>query len=273
MDSPGKILRKYGIRSKRAFGQCFLTDEGYLSKIADLAALSQDDVVLEIGAGIGNLTRVLAPRAKKVIALEFDRDMITVLEGEIKAENVQILAADALKVDFPKLAGKEKLKVIGNLPYNIATEVIFRLLDARKVFSTLLLMLQLEVARRIVSPAGSRDYGILSVLCGLYAETSLKLTLKREAFYPRPKVESGLVEFTLSDSPRVKIENEDFFKSVVRGAFSQRRKTILNSMAGYPSLGRDKDAIRDALAKAGIDPRRRAETLTLAEFASLARNF
>lgn len=275
MPSYRDILNKYGIHPRRRFGQNFLVDEKYLDTIVEAAGISDVDTVIEIGAGLGNLTVKLAAKADKVIAIEFDRDMAKALRGELAARNIEIVEEDALRIDYHALVSRHvsagaKAKAVANLPYNIATEIIFRLLDARDRFSTMLLMTQLEVARRITSEVGTKDYGVLAILTNIRANTRIELIVPAGAFRPKPRVDSAVVRFDMLDRPKVDIGDEKRFRMVVRGAFGQRRKTLANALSAGNPFGFDRDAVKIWLTDCDISPDRRAETLTMEEFARLA---
>jgi 16S rRNA (adenine1518-N6/adenine1519-N6)-dimethyltransferase len=266
-------LRSRGVSPKRGLGQHFLIDQGIAQKIVRLADLEPEDCVVEIGPGMGVLTFLMLPLVKKLIAVELDQGMAEWLreKGQGRA-SLTIIRQDALGFDFAIVAGEagRRLKVVANLPYNISTPVIFRLLENRLFFSHLTLMLQREVAERITASPGSKAYGPLSIFTQLYTFPKIMMRVPPEAFYPRPKVESALVRFEILDRPRIAINDDDFFQKVVRASFAQRRKIILNSLKNSSlSIGSGKE-IEAALDAVGIDPRRRAETLDLAEFQRLA---
>ena len=267
-----RLLLPPGHRPRKRFGQHFLTNRGVLRSIAEAAGLIPDSTVIEIGAGTGNLTRELARRAGKVYALEFDRDLAAALREEFAGGSVEVIQADALDFDFsalkPACAG---LKIVGNLPYNISVPLIFRLLETPGLASELLLMVQKEVAERIAAGPGGRHYGILAVLCQMRAEARVVLRLPPAAFSPPPRVESALVHFRLLKATRHPVPDWEFFKRVVKAAFGQRRKIIANALRGSEDLALSAAAVAGALSEAGIEPRRRAQTLTLVEFAELAR--
>jgi len=273
MPSIKTILSEYDIHPRKSLGQNFLTHDGYLQAIARAAELTKNDIVLEIGAGVGNLTKALATQAGKVIALEFDRDLLRVLRGELDIENVQILEADALKVDYHSICAAGKMVVVANLPYNIATEIVFRLFDARECFSRMFLMTQLEVARRYVAPVGSKEYGVISVLSGLWAKIKIEMIVPAGVFYPRPKVDSAVVRFEMRESPAADINSPEMFSKIVHAAFSQRRKMLINSLAAGAYLGLDKAAVLKWLDRAGVDPGIRAQNLTIEDYARLERAF
>jgi 16S rRNA (adenine1518-N6/adenine1519-N6)-dimethyltransferase len=266
-------LKQQGVVPKQALGQHFLIDKGIAQKIVRLADLGADDLVIEIGPGMGVLTFLMLPLVKKVIAVELDQGMADYLreKGEGKAL-LTVIRQDVLGFDFAKVAREagRRFKVVANLPYNISTAVVFRLLESREFFSHLTLMLQREVAQRIIASPGGKAYGLLSIFTQLYTAPKIMMRVPPEAFYPSPKVESAVVMFEVLERPRVAIEDEGFFKKVVKAAFAQRRKTLLNALKGSPLPLGPREKIAEALATAGIDPRRRAETLDLAEFQRLA---
>ena len=266
-------LRRRGVTPKKALGQHFLVDKGIAQKIVRLAALGPEDCVVEIGPGMGVLTFLMLPRVKRVVAIEVDPGMADYLreKGEGMA-SLTVLCRDALHCDFHGLAQEagEKLQVVANLPYNIATPVIFRLLENREAMAHLTLMLQHEVAQRITAPPGGKAYGPLSIFAQLYTAPKILMRVPPQAFYPPPQVESALVGFEILERPRVAIDDHGFFQKVVRASFAQRRKTLVNALAGSSFVLGPKDKIAKELEAIGIDPRRRAETLDLTEFQHLA---
>jgi 16S rRNA (adenine1518-N6/adenine1519-N6)-dimethyltransferase len=256
------------IRPKKSLGQNFLTDPHYLRKIADAARVGAADHVLEIGPGLGHLTRELGARAEKVIAIELDERLILPLRKEFGASpNVEIVHADALDYPYAGLSGR--WKVVANLPYYISTPIVQRLIEHRRHFISLTLMLQKEVAERIAAPPGGKEYGFLSVLVQLYAVPRLEFTVPAGAFTPRPEVDSAVITLTVREQPAVKVRNEPFLLRLVKAAFSQRRKTLRNALG---QLGYQKNAMDQAAANAGIDLGRRAETLRVEEFGALSDN-
>jgi 16S rRNA (adenine1518-N6/adenine1519-N6)-dimethyltransferase len=266
-------LRSRGVSPKKALGQHFLIEEGIAQKIVRLASLGPEDIVVEIGPGMGVLTFPMLPRVKQVVAVEVDQEMADYLREKGRGKtSLTVICQDALRVDFRSLAqdAGKKLKVVANLPYNIATPVIFRLLEYRDDLTHLTLMLQHEVAQRITASPGSKAYGPLSIFTQLYTSPKLMMRVPPQAFYPHPKVESAVVGFAVLDHPRVEVRDTEFFQEVVRASFAQRRKTILNSLRNAPFTLGSRDEIEEALAAVGIDPRRRAETLDLHEFKRLA---
>ncbi|HXY62203.1 MAG TPA: 16S rRNA (adenine(1518)-N(6)/adenine(1519)-N(6))-dimethyltransferase RsmA [Nitrospirota bacterium] len=254
------------IRPKKSLGQNFLKDPYYLTKIADAAKILPEDNVLEIGPGLGHLTRMLAGRAKRVVALELDERLIQPLKLEFETNpHIAVIHADALEYPFETLVGK--WKVVANLPYYISTPIIQQLITHRDKFINLTLMLQKEVAERIAAPPGGKEYGFLSVLVQLFAVPKIEFKVPPGAFTPRPEVDSAVMTLVIRDRPAVPVHDEEFFKVLVKAAFSQRRKTLRNSLK---QLNVSKEVMRTVLDKTGIDLGRRAETLTLEEFGHLA---
>jgi len=254
------------IRAKKSLGQNFLKDPNYLKKIVDAARVGPDDLVLEIGPGLGHLTRVLASRAKKVLALELDERLVPLLQREFSLlHNVEIVQADA--IEYPYGALSDKWKVVANLPYNISTPIIQKLIAHRDKFTSLTLMLQQEVAERVASLPGGKEYGYLSVIVQLYAEPRIEFMLPPGAFMPRPDVNSAVMTLTIRERPAVAVLDEKFFVRVVKAAFSQRRKMLRNALKQL-DIPAEKMAV--ILNKTGIDLNRRAETLTVTEFGMLA---
>ncbi len=266
-------MAKYSISPTKRLGQHFLVDRGITVAIVRTAGVNPGDVVLEVGPGLGEMTKLLASKAKSVIAIEVDESMVALLKDRLADyENIVLLRDDALRFDFLGESRKwgEKLKVVSNLPYNIATQLIFRFVEMREALSGMTLTLQREVAERIVALPGKKQYGILSVLLQLYCDASIRLVVPPSSFYPRPKVESAVVRFEFLQKPRVEIEDESTFRKVVKASFGHRRKTLKNSLKSAAFLNVEEEEIERHLRKAGIDPRRRGETLTLREFAALS---
>ena len=267
------LLDRYGLRAKKQFGQNFLVSERVFRAIVDATVRTDEDWIVEIGAGLGTLTARLAERVPegKVIALERDPDMVTVLRGELaNVENVQIEAADALKYDL-RMAARWRgvsIAVCGNLPYHIAAPILFRVIEARASISRAVVMLQKEMADRLLAPPGGKDYGALGVMIRTYADVAPVAKVGAGAFVPPPKIDSTVVKLTPlpGAAPRVAISDEAHYSAVVHAAFGQRRKTLRNALrAAF-----DEAAVDRALAATAIDGIRRGETLDIAEFAKLA---
>ena len=261
---PGELLRRHGLRPKKAWGQNFLGDERLLSSLAALARLAPGDVVVELGAGLGHLTRALAETGAKVVAVERDRELVPILRAELP--QIEVAEADAKTFDLRGVASRAggRVVVCGNLPYHLSSPILFHLLDQREAVRRAVLLLQREVAERIAAPPGGRDYGLLSVLIQRVADASVELTVPRHAFTPPPDVESTALVLELRATPRAEVKDEERFRTLVKAAFSQRRKTLWNALKAVPGA-------RAALEKAGIDPQRRGETLSVEEFAALER--
>lgn len=257
-------------RAKKRFGQHFLTDKNIIKKIVAAAGVKEGDRVLEIGPGTGVLTQELLSAGADVVAIEVDEDLIAFLKEKFLDKRLTIVPADALKVSYPALAEKQggRLKLVANLPYYISGPLLSKLLTERAAFSIMVLMFQKEVAVRITSGPGSRDYGNLSVLSQAFTDVKREFDVPSHLFTPRPKVDSSVVSFKVLDTPKIAMDDEDFFRKVVRSAFGARRKTLLNALG---SLGVGKEEILAALREAGIDPKRRGETLDLKEFGALSR--
>lgn len=247
---------------KRPFGQHFLFDPNILKKIIKCSGVTTEDTVVEIGPGLGTLTRFLSLYAKKVIAIELDKRLIEKLEGILSENsNVEIIQADALKFPYDTIEGN--FKVVANIPYYITTPLFFRLLEFKGKVQSMTLLMQKEVAKRIAASHGSKEYGVLSISSQFYTKPKLEFTVSRKAFLPPPKVDSAVVSFEVSQSPLYPVKDEELFFSVVKRAFSQRRKTITNSLKTF-------EGIKDALKEAGIDPGIRPEKVSIKDFAKLA---
>jgi 16S rRNA (adenine1518-N6/adenine1519-N6)-dimethyltransferase len=268
-ESPKALLARHGLRPKKSWGQNFLADEHALGQIAAAAQLGSGQTVVELGAGLGHLTRHLLETGARVVAVERDRDMVKVL-GELTAERLRVVAADAAQADFAALAETSPTVVVGNLPYHLTSPILFSVLDQHRAVSRAVFTVQREVAERIAAPPGGRDYGLLSVLLGLHFRVEELFVLPARAFHPPPKVESAVVRLTALAEPRAAVASEARFRKLVKAGFGQRRKTLLNALKSDPSLG-SAEALVQALATAGIEPTRRAETLSVEEFARLER--
>ena len=254
------------IQPKKSLGQNFLKDPHYLAKIVEAAQIGPQDQVLEIGPGLGHLTRALAETGCRLLLLELDDRLIPRLREEFAlSPSVRIVHADALEFDYRGLSGS--WKVVANLPYYIATAIIQKLLAERGRFSTLTLMLQKEVAERIAAAPGGKEYGFLSVLVQYSAIPHLDLFVPAGAFTPKPKVDSTVLTLTLRNRPETPADDEALFLRVIKAAFSQRRKTLKNSLG---QLGYPQDVMHAVMGGTGIDLGRRAETLSVSEFCRLA---
>lgn len=267
------LLARYNLRAKKSFGQNFLISERAFRAIVDATVRADDDWIVEIGAGLGTLTARLAERVPegKVIALERDPDMIAVLRGELAGvDNVEVEPADALRYDLG-MAAKwrgDSIAVCGNLPYHIAAPLLFRILDARTVIRCAVVMIQKEMADRIVAPPGGKDYGALGVMIRTYADVSTVAKVGAGSFVPPPKIDSTVIKIVplAGGAPRVPIAHPEHYSAVVHAAFGQRRKTLRNALRAVF----DEAAVDAALAATAIDGVRRGETLDIAEFGKLA---
>lgn len=254
--------------AKKKFGQHFLTDKNLINKIVRAAEVVEGDRVLEVGPGRGALTEGLIEAGALVTAIEVDKDLIGLL-NERFPERLEIINVDALKVSFLELARERncRFKAVSNLPYNISGPILTKFLNEREAFSLLVLMFQKEVAERIAASPDTKDYGILSVFSQIWAEVKIEFNVSKNLFTPRPKVDSSVVSLKILDKPKIEIKDERAFKTVVKAAFGTRRKMLLNALK---PLGLEKDELTGVLEEAGIDPKRRGETLNLNEFAKLA---
>lgn len=267
-DSPADLLRRFGLKPKQSWGQNFLGDAHALEKIAAAAGLTKGQAVVELGPGLGHLTRALLATGAIVTAVERDRDMVRVLES-LKLPGLTVVAGNAAEIDFAKTAGVDQVVVVGNLPYHLSSSILFEVLDQADHVTRAVFTLQLEVVTRLAAPPGGRDYGLLSVLLGLRYEVELIFKLARHLFHPPPNVDSAVVRLTRRAKPAAEVTDEARFRKLVKAGFAHRRKTLLNSLKGDPQL-KVLD-LSGALERAGIDGMRRAETLSVAEFAALER--
>jgi 16S rRNA (adenine1518-N6/adenine1519-N6)-dimethyltransferase len=264
-------LAEYGIIPKKRLGQHFLVDRNVLNKVLRAARIEKEDVVLEIGPGMGGMTFALAGQAKRVIAVEIDPKLAEILHHKMgDISNVEVIRKDILEVDFQELYEREKqrMKVVANLPYQISTPLLFRFIELKEIFSTLTLMLQKEVAERMAAPPGGKAYGPLSIFIQLAADLSLPFFIKPSCFAPPPRVDSAVVHLTWKKEPLVGAQNEAWFKRVVRGCFCYRRKTLMNALR-HSGLSLPADT-GERVKNIGINFQRRPETLSIQEFARLA---
>ncbi|MFC1814402.1 16S rRNA (adenine(1518)-N(6)/adenine(1519)-N(6))-dimethyltransferase RsmA [Thermodesulfobacteriota bacterium] len=274
MTSPARLLREWNLYPKKPLGQNFLKDPSTAEMIVTRAGLLPEDIVLEIGAGLGALTIPVARMAKKVYTVEKDRMLIPLLEHEIRKsglENITVLNQNILDVDIPQIADNEscKLTVMGNLPYNISSQVLIKTLNARSCITHCILMLQKELAQRIITSPGGKEYGRLSVMLQYCAKVQKIAEVKAAFFFPKPKVDSEIVGIKFAETQNFLPDNEMFFFKVIKAAFSKRRKMLKNTLAGS-ELEIDAETAKETLLGVGIDPSRRAETLSVEEFVKLS---
>ncbi|PKN38318.1 MAG: ribosomal RNA small subunit methyltransferase A [Deltaproteobacteria bacterium HGW-Deltaproteobacteria-2] len=274
MNSPKEIIRLYEIKPRKKLGQSFLMDKSVIEQICTIAQVTKNDIVVEIGAGIGVLTQELAQNAAKLIAVEVDNKLVGVLKDKLlKYKNVEIYSGDILKFDFETISRSEqqKIKVIGNIPYNISSPVLFRLLSFRKVINSFVIMLQKEVVQRLTAVPGGKDYGVPSVILQMFAMVEKIMDVPAGCFYPVPKVESSVMKGFFLEKPVVDLADEDFFIKLVRDAFAQRRKMLINNLKKSKLLEEFSELLlKESLEITGIDGRRRSETLSIKEFGYLS---
>ena len=267
--STQELVKKYNFKFSKSLGQNFLTDESVLIDIVEGAEVNGEDLVIEIGPGVGSLTAKLLCKAKKVVSIELDNDLIPILETELgKEPNFTLIHNDALKVDFNEIIGDEKsVKLVANLPYYVTTPIIARLLKEDYKFKSVTIMIQKEVAERIDAEPNCKEYGALSLMVQYYCNTKIIRRVPPSCFIPRPKVDSIVIRLDKLTEPRVNVKDEKLMFDIIRSSFNMRRKTLWN---GVKFLGLPKESLENAFEKAGIDPKRRGETLTLEEFARLS---
>ena len=270
-----EVINKYGFTFQKRFGQNFLIDEHVLNKIIDAALIEGDDGVIEIGPGIGTMTERLCERAKKVVAIEIDKDLIPILDDTLSEyNNVKIINDDVMKIDMHKLLEEEfpgmRVRVVANLPYYITTPIVMMLLESRLPISSITIMVQKEVAERMQALPGTKDYGALSLAVQYYADTYIAANVPQNCFMPRPKVGSGVIRLTVNEEPKVKVANEELMFALIRAAFNQRRKTLTNAIHNFEGLSFSKEEVSKALVKMGLSETIRGEALTLSQFADLS---
>ena len=262
------ICKRFDIKMSKKLGQNFLIKRGIVDEIVHAAELTPGEPVLEVGPGIGTLTQGLAQSGADVTAIELDRRLLEVLDTTLASyDNVRIVHGDVLKLDVPTIMNHKPFKVVANLPYYITTPIIMSLLESKLPIERLVVMVQKEVALRMVAKPGTKDYGALSVAVQYYTEPDIVLDVPPKSFLPAPAVTSSVIRCVLRDKPPVDVIDEKLFFRVVKAGFAQRRKTFANTMK---TTGLSKARIEELLAKANIDGQRRGETFTLQEFADVA---
>lgn len=270
-----EVIQKYEFAFQKKFGQNFLIDTHVLDKIISAAEITKDDLVVEIGPGIGTMTQYLACAAREVVAIEIDKMLIPILQDTLSAyDNVTIINEDVLKVDLNKLAeeknGGRPVKVVANLPYYITTPIIMGLFENHVPLHSITIMVQKEVADRMRMGPGTKDYGALSLAVQYYAEPYLVANVPQNCFMPRPKIGSAVIKLTVHEKPPVTVRDEKLMFKLIRASFNQRRKTLANGLNNSPELHYSKDQIAEAIEKLGTSPSIRGEALTLEEFAHLS---
>lgn len=262
------ICKRFDIKMSKKLGQNFLIKRGIVDEIVHAAELTAGEPVLEVGPGIGTLTQGLAQSGADVTAIELDRRLLEVLDTTLASyDNVCIIHGDVLKLDVPTIMNHKSFKVVANLPYYITTPIIMSLLESKLPIERLVVMVQKDVALRMIAKPGTKDYGALSVAVQYYTEPDIVLDVPPKSFLPAPAVTSSVIRCVLRDKPPVDVIDEKLFFRVVKAGFAQRRKTFSNTMK---TTGLTRDRIEELLAKANIDGQRRGETFTLQEFADVA---
>jgi 16S rRNA (adenine1518-N6/adenine1519-N6)-dimethyltransferase len=266
------LLAHEGLAPRKRLGQHFLVDRGVVARMIELAEVGRDEAVLEIGPGLGALTDQLAGRAARLYVVEYDRGLCEVLRRKFASRpEIRVIEGDALRVDLRGAIPEGTVKVVASLPYNVAVAILFRLLDERAIFSDATVMVQREVADRLLARPGTRAYGAPSLLFQLYAEPLGRFRVPASAFYPRPQVTSEVIRVRLHLEARVRVDDPKLLRALVRAAFNQRRKTLRNALQALPPrCALPAAAWADVFSEVGIDARARGETLDLATFAALS---
>jgi 16S rRNA (adenine1518-N6/adenine1519-N6)-dimethyltransferase len=266
-----EIISRYGLQAKKKLGQHFLVDGHVLGKIISAAKISADDLILEIGPGIGGMTQALLASGASVIAVELDKQLVPILEEIFAGEKFSVVQGDILRINLHDFFRDEKkIKVVANLPYYITTPVIFRLLESGLPFESITVMIQKEVAQRMAAAPATKDYGSLTLAVQYYADVSLVANVPVNCFMPRPAVDSAVVKLTLLPAPRVDANKDALFK-IIHAAFGKRRKTLLNALDSE-NIGGGKTNLASTLEALGINPQARGETLNIFQFAELSKN-
>lgn len=265
------LLKKHGFHFTKGLGQNFLIDDNILKQTVDGADIHSDDNVLEIGPGIGTLTRSLGQRAHHVVAVEIDRRLLPILKETLSSQdNVSIIHGDILKIDVAELILREfdghPFKIVANLPYYITTPIVMSFLESKLPYQSITMMIQKEVADRMKAAPGTKDYGALSVAVQYYSQPQILVKAPSSVFMPAPKVDSVVIKLNRLEQPPIELVDQDLFFTVVRASFSQRRKTILNAISAYAPLGLHRGQTEALLKACSILPIRRGETLSLEEF-------
>ena len=268
------IRNMFGFRNSKNLGQNFLTDKNIIDRIIEGSEIGPEDLVIEIGPGIGVITREAAAAAKKVIAVEIDEDLLPILQYTLgDLNNVEVVNQDILKTDLKEIIDLQdfrgKVRIIGNLPYYITTPIIMKLLEDNTGAETITVMIQKEVADRLKAAPGKKECGAISLMVQYFAEVSEIVKVPRTVFVPQPKVDSTVLRLDVRREKPVMVEDEEYFFKVIKAGFAQRRKTVANSLSVLGDVSREE--ILNALEKAGIDPVRRGETLSLGEYAALSK--
>ena len=269
-----EVLQKYRFNFQKKFGQNFLIDTHVLDKIIDASGVTEDDFVLEIGPGIGTMTQYLCERAREVVAVEIDKNLIPILSDTLKNySNVTVINEDILKLDICKLAEEKNqgkpIKVVANLPYYITTPIIMGLFESHVPIDSITIMVQKEVAERMQEGPGSKEYGALSLAVQYYAKPEIVANVPPNCFMPRPNVGSAVIRLTRHEKPPVEVEDEKLFR-IIRASFNQRRKTLANGLNNSPEIHLPKEVIQESIVSLGVPENIRGEALSLEQFAELS---
>ncbi|RHQ41163.1 MULTISPECIES: 16S rRNA (adenine(1518)-N(6)/adenine(1519)-N(6))-dimethyltransferase RsmA [unclassified Roseburia] len=270
-----EVLQKYRFNFQKKFGQNFLIDTHVLDKIIDASGVTEDDFVLEIGPGIGTMTQYLCERAREVVAVEIDKNLIPILSDTLKNySNVTVINEDILKLDICKLAEEKNqgkpIKVVANLPYYITTPIIMGLFESHVPIDSITIMVQKEVAERMQEGPGSKEYGALSLAVQYYAKPEIVANVPPNCFMPRPNVGSAVIRLTRHEKPPVEVEDEKLMFCIIRASFNQRRKTLANGLNNSPEIHLPKEVIQESIVSLGVPENIRGEALSLEQFAELS---
>lgn len=272
-----ELIKKFNIRMTKSLGQNFLIDDNIVNRIVDTADIGLNDLVIEIGPGIGSMTVELARRAGRVIAVEIDKYLIPALEDNLKDyTNVKVINKDIMKVNLEEIIGTEnqgKVKVVANLPYYITTPIIMKLLESGYGFDRMVFMVQKEVALRMTAAPGGKDYGALSVAVQYYSNPRRVFDVAPHCFIPQPEVDSSVIRLDINKTPPVELVSKDMFFKIVKASFGQRRKTMVNALYNLANLNKSKEEIKEILKRLGIDENARGESLSITQFAELSNAF
>lgn len=266
-EHPRDLLKRLNLQPKHSWGQNFLSDERVLEQIAEEAMLRPGEHCVELGPGLGHLTRFLLATGARVTAVERDRDMVRALQLQ-KLEGLTLVEGNAAETDFAKVGGADQVVVVGNLPYHLSSPILFQVLDQAEHVKRVVFTLQKEVVERVAAEPGTRESGILTVMLALRFRVESAFDVPAELFHPPPKVDSAVLKLTRFEKPRAEVKDEVRFRKVVKAGFAQRRKTLANSLKTEKTLTTDWAPV---LEKAGVDGQRRAETLSVEEFAAIER--
>lgn len=266
-DETNMLLNQYGLRANKKLGQNFLINQQIIDEIIEKSQITKEDTVLEIGPGLGSLTKALMQNAKRVIAVELDENMVNILNNRFNNENLEIINDDILKININEITDKYgKIKVVANLPYYITTPIVMKLLEEEYNIESITVMVQKEVGERLCADPGSRDFGAVTVGVNFYSKSKVIIDVPKDNFMPVPEVDSCVIKLDILDEPPVILKDKKRFFRLVKAAFSQRRKTINNSLASGEF---SKESVLAVLNKLGIDAKLRAEDLSIQDFANI----